>query len=98
MAKGEKIMFEDLIKEHRAFLAFDEVKIVYAHFSGYFELWLLFFWIFLTEITSELYVNEPVKLQQLHTTFGDDKVSFDPGFMDEDGSAPKYEVISMSIV
>jgi hypothetical protein len=38
MAKGEKIMFNDLIKEHRASLASDEVMIVYAFSSGYFEL------------------------------------------------------------
>ena len=38
MAKDEKIMFKDLIKEHRASLASDEVMIVYVFSSGYFEL------------------------------------------------------------
>ena len=30
--------------------------------------------------------------QRLHSTHGDDKVSFLSRFMDEDGSAPKYNV------
>jgi hypothetical protein len=33
-----------------------------------------------------------VKPQPLHTAFGDDKVSFVPGVVDEDGSTSKYEV------